>query len=96
MAEAWVQGAARQRRVPMTEGDGRRLPLHLLVEVVLRLRLGQGVPVGYGLDGRVVPGRKYLTLDLIAKCPVTVESIPGEGQEPPFLAPFRVLYVISH
>jgi hypothetical protein len=34
--------------------------------------------------------------DLIAKWPVTVESIPGEGQEPPFLAPFRVLYVISH
>jgi len=39
----------------MTEVDGRRLPLHLLVEDELRLRLGQGVPVGYGLDGRVVP-----------------------------------------
>jgi hypothetical protein len=31
-------------------GDGRRLPLHLLVEDVLGLRFGQGVPVGYGFD----------------------------------------------
>ncbi len=30
--------------------DGRRLPLHFLVEDVLGLRLRQGVPVGYGLD----------------------------------------------
>ena len=35
--------------------DGRRLPLHFLIEDVLGLRLGQGVPVGYGLDGRGVP-----------------------------------------
>ncbi len=41
---------------PARPGDGRRLPLYLLVEDVLGLRLGQGVPVGYGLDGRVVPG----------------------------------------
>jgi hypothetical protein len=33
----------------------RRLPLHRLVEDVLGLRLGWGVPVGSGLDGRVVP-----------------------------------------
>lgn len=31
-AGAWVQGAARQRGVPTTEGDGRRLPLRILVE----------------------------------------------------------------
>ena len=35
--------------------DGRRLPLHFLVEDVLGLRLRQGVPVGYGLDRCVVP-----------------------------------------
>ena len=32
--------------------------LQPLVDDVLGLRLGQGVPVGYGLDGRVVPGRR--------------------------------------
>ena len=47
---------------PARPGDGRRLPLHLLVEDVLGLRLGQGVPVGYGLDGRVVPTREYMAL----------------------------------
>ncbi len=40
---------------PARSGDGRRLPLHPLVEDVLRWRLHQGVPIGYGLDGRVVP-----------------------------------------
>ena len=34
------------------------VPLHPLVEDVLRWRLRQGVPVGYGLDGWVVPGRR--------------------------------------
>lgn len=38
--------------------DRRRLPLHFLVEDVLGLRLRQGVPVGYGLDRWVVPGRR--------------------------------------
>ena len=41
---------------PARPGDGRRLPLYLLVEDVLGLRLSQGVLVGYGFDGRVVPG----------------------------------------
>jgi len=36
--------------------DGRGLPLHFLVEDVLGLRLGQGVPVGYRLGGGVIPG----------------------------------------
>ena len=40
---------------PAWPGDGRGLPLHPLVEDVLRWRLRQDVPVGYGLDGRVVP-----------------------------------------
>ena len=31
-------------------GDGRWLPLYLLVEDVLGLRFGQGAPVGYGFD----------------------------------------------
>jgi len=39
---------------PARPGDGRRLPLHLLVEDVLGLRLGQGAPVGYGFDRRVL------------------------------------------
>ena len=36
---------------PARPGDGRRLPLYPLGEDVLGLRLGQGVPVGYGVDG---------------------------------------------
>ena len=49
-----VKGVARLLRDQATGagGDGRRLPLHVLVEDVLGLRLGQGVPVGYGRDGR--------------------------------------------
>ena len=50
-----VRGVARLLRDQAT-GGGRWLPRHLLVEDVLGLRLRQGVPVGYGLDGRVVPG----------------------------------------
>jgi len=49
-----VQGGAGLLRDQATgEGGGRRLPLHLLVEEVLGLRLGQGVRVGYGFDRRV-------------------------------------------
>ncbi len=40
----------------LREGDGTRLLLHLLVEDLLGLRFGQGVPVGYGFDGRAARG----------------------------------------
>ena len=46
----------REWRVSCATRRGRRLSLHLLVEDVLGLRLRQGVPVRYSLDGRVVPG----------------------------------------
>jgi len=38
--------------------DGRGLRLHFLVKDVLIWRFGQGTPVGYGIEWRVVPGRR--------------------------------------
>jgi hypothetical protein len=57
------KGGARRWRVATTEGA---LPLRLLVEDVLGLRLGQCVPVGYGLDKRPTrsargPGQSAVT-----------------------------------
>ena len=49
-----AQGVARLLHDQATGGSYQ--PRHLLVEDVLGLRLGQGVPVGYGLDGRLLPG----------------------------------------
>jgi len=43
---------------PARPGDGRWLPLYLLVEDVLGLRLGQSVPVEHDIDGRIFrPGK---------------------------------------
>lgn len=43
---------------PVRTGDGRRLPLLLLVSEALGRWVRQGLPVGYGLDGRVLPLRQ--------------------------------------
>jgi hypothetical protein len=50
-------------------GDGG-LPLHALVEDILGLRLRQGVPVGYGIQGRIVTGvARVRGMDRFARIP---------------------------
>ena len=58
--------------------DGRGLPLHLLVEAALGLRFGQGLPVWYGIDRQVVPGRKHLIL-APAVIEATVRTVSAIG-----------------
>lgn len=60
-------------------GDGKRLPLHLLIEEVLGLWLGQCVPVGYGLDGRVVPGGQPVG----RADPQRLGGLADVGEDPP-------------
>ena len=68
---AWDDhSGCRAWRVSCAPGDGRRLPRHLVVEDALGRRLGQGVPVGYGIDGRLFPGRR-------PACPADARRLGG-------------------